>query len=178
MTPPGPADLARVRLAAFDVDGVLTDGSFLLDSRGGDAMRFDTRDGLGLRLLMEEGIVVALISGRRSEALRLRAEALGIRHALRGVTDKAAALRKIAEEEGVELHEVLFLGDDLPDLAAFSLAGVRVTVPEAPPEVRRRAHLTTTRPGGRGAVREVAEWLLAARGRWEAAVARFSGETP
>jgi 3-deoxy-D-manno-octulosonate 8-phosphate phosphatase (KDO 8-P phosphatase) len=167
--------LAGIRLAAFDADGVLTDGRFLLLSDGQDGMRFDTRDGLGLKLLEAEGIAVAIISARRSGALARRAELLGLRRLMQGVEDKGAALRQIAQEEGVPQAGTLFMGDDLPDLAAFAAAGVRVAPADAAEEVRARADLVTGRPGGRGAVRELAERLLRARGRFPAVLARFTG---
>jgi 3-deoxy-D-manno-octulosonate 8-phosphate phosphatase (KDO 8-P phosphatase) len=170
------ASLAGVRLAAFDVDGVLTDGTFSLDGRGEDRVRFHTRDGLALKLLLSEGVEVALVSGRTSEAVRVRAEALGIRHVRLGVTDKAAVLREIAGALEIPRRGVLFAGDDLPDLAAFREAGVAAAVADAAPEVRARAALVTSSPGGRGAVREIAERLLRARGLWDGAVARHSGE--
>lgn len=167
--------LAAVRLAAFDADGVLTDGRFLLLSDGRDGMRFCTRDGLGLKLLEAEGLVLAVISGRRSGALARRAELLGLRHLRTGAGEKGAVLREIAGAEGVPPEETLFMGDDLPDLAAFAAAGVAVAPADAAEEVRARADLVTSRPGGRGAVRELAERLLRARGRFEAALARFAG---
>ena len=170
------SDLARIRLAAFDVDGILTDGSFLLAGDGREMMRFHTRDGLGLKLLMRGGVCVAFITGRDSDALAFRARTLGIPHVQKGVEDKEAALRKIATEEGVELSDVLFMGDDLPDLPAMAISGMTVTVPEAPPEVRGRARLVTTRPGGAGAVREVAERILKAKGLWENLIAPFAGD--
>jgi 3-deoxy-D-manno-octulosonate 8-phosphate phosphatase (KDO 8-P phosphatase) len=167
--------LAGVRLAAFDADGVLTDGRFLLLSDGRDGMRFCTRDGLGLKLLQSEGVAVAVISARRSGALARRAELLGLRHLRQGAEDKGVALREIAEAEGVPQRSTLFMGDDLPDLVAFASAGVRVAPADAVEEVRARADLVTIRPAGRGAVREVAERILRAAGRYEAALARFTG---
>ncbi len=166
--------LARVRLAAFDADGVLTDGRFILLADGRDGMSFSTRDGLGLQLLMAEGVVAAVISGRSSDALEKRAALLGISHLVRGSRDKAEDLRRLAETAGVPLAEVLFMGDDLPDLPAMALAGVAAAPADACPEVLARADLVSTAPGGGGAVREVAERLLRARGRYEAAVARYT----
>jgi len=166
--------LAGIRIAAFDVDGVFTDGRFSLRSDGTDSLRFHTRDGLAVKLLMAEGIAVALITGRRSEAVRIRAEALGIPHVHRGVEDKVATLREIAAGEDVPLDRVLFMGDDLPDLPALAVAGVGVAPADAAAEVRARVDLVTEHGGGNGAVREIAERLLAARGRWEAVVARIA----
>jgi 3-deoxy-D-manno-octulosonate 8-phosphate phosphatase (KDO 8-P phosphatase) len=166
--------LARIRLAAFDADGVLTDGRFVLLADGRDGMSFSTRDGLGLHLLMAEGVAVAVISGRTSDALSRRAELLGISRIVRGSKDKAEDLRGLAEAEGIPLAEALFMGDDLPDLPAMALAGVAAAPADAHPEVLARADLVAKAPGGGGAVREVAERLLRARGRYEAAVARYA----
>ncbi len=168
--------LSRIRLAAFDVDGVFTDGRFLLCSDGRDAVSFDTRDGLGVRMLLDEGISVALVTGRVSDAVRLRAERLRIPHLVRGSGDKRSDLLGIAEKEGIQPAEILFMGDDLPDLPAFSVAGVSVTVPEAPPELKSAADLITERSGGRGAVREVAELVLRAQQRYDSVFRRLAGQ--
>jgi 3-deoxy-D-manno-octulosonate 8-phosphate phosphatase (KDO 8-P phosphatase) len=168
--------LRRVRLAAFDVDGVFTDGRFLLLSDGRDAVAFDTRDGLGVRMLLDAGIPVALVTGRVSDAVKLRAERLGIPHLVRGSGDKAADLAGIAGAEGIALDQVLFMGDDLPDLPAFRAAGVAVSVPGAPAEVRAAADLVTERSGGKGAVREVAEMILRAQEKYESSIRRLTGD--
>jgi YrbI family 3-deoxy-D-manno-octulosonate 8-phosphate phosphatase len=166
--------LATIRLAAFDVDGVFTDGKFQLRSDGTDEVRFDTRDGLGVRALIASGIRVVLISGRRSEAVARRARDLGIDRHLGGVSDKAEALRRIRVELDADLEQTCFVGDDLQDLAAFAEAGLTIAVADAAPEVWDRADLVLLRPGGDGAVREVAERLLTARGLWKQTVARFA----
>lgn len=168
--------LGRIRLAVFDVDGVFTDGRFLLFSDGRDAVSFDTRDGLGVRMLLDEGISVALITGRVSDAVKLRAERLHIPHLVRGSGDKRADLLAIAAKEGLEPAQILFMGDDLPDLPAFSVAGVRVTVPEAPPELKAAADRITERSGGRGAVREVAELILRAQKRYDSVFRKLAGQ--
>ena len=170
------ARLAAIRLAAFDVDGVFTDGTFTLDADGRDAVRFHVRDGMAVKLMLEAGIRVAIVSGRDSRAGRIRAERLGIPIVHFAVTDKAAVLRRIMEEEGVGPEEVLFVGDDLSDLPAFAVAGLSATVRDGAPEVVARADLVTDAPGGAGAVREIAERLLRAGGRWEAIVARHAGD--
>jgi len=167
--------LAAVRIAAFDVDGVLTDGGIWLDEEGRDRTRYHVRDGLGLRLLQKEGIEVVFLSGRRSAIVQARAEILDVRHALSGVKDKLAALREIAGARDAGLEEVLFLGDDLVDLPVMARVGVPAAVADAVPEVLERAALVTRAPGGHGATREVAERLLRARGRWEAAIAPYTG---
>jgi 3-deoxy-D-manno-octulosonate 8-phosphate phosphatase (KDO 8-P phosphatase) len=175
-----PSDLTEalrcVRLAAFDVDGVLTDGRFLLTSDGRDGVRFHTRDGLGVRLLLEAGVRVAWITGRRSTAVSARGLALGVPHVHLGVEDKAEILREVMAVEAVQPEEVLYMGDDLPDLPAMAVAGVPVAVADAASEVRERARLVTTHRGGDGAVRELAQRILAAKGCWSEIVSRFSGD--
>ena len=167
--------LGRIRLAAFDVDGVFTDGRFVQFSDGRDAVSFDTRDGLGVRMLLDEGISVALVTGRVSDAVAIRAKNLRIPHLVRGSGDKQADLLGIAEKEGIEPGQVLFMGDDLPDLPAFAVAGVSVTVPEAPSVVKSAADFITERSGGRGAVREVAEMILRAQKRYDSVFKRLAG---
>jgi len=165
---------ARIGLAAFDVDGTLTDGKVYLDGNGIDTIAFHVDDGLAIRLLEDSGIPVAFISGRRSTAALARAKLIGVRHAHTGVRDKPALLRKIAAEEGVELENVMFVGDDLPDLTVLEIVGLPVAVADACPEVLERAKFVTEHTGGTGAARELAEIMLKARGAWVAAISRFT----
>ncbi len=153
-----------IRLLVLDVDGVLTDGRILLTDRGEEAKAFHVKDGLGLRMLMERGVQVALVSGRRSAAVEKRAGELGIREVHQGVSDKQALCRALRERGGLEREEVACIGDDLPDLGMFAEAGLRIAVADAAPELRRAADRVTAAPGGCGAVREACEWLLASRG--------------
>ena len=170
--------LARIGLVAFDVDGTLTDGRIFVTAEGADGVAFHVDDGVGIRLLLDEGIPVAFVSARSSGAALVRADRLGLRHAYTGVQDKPAQLGKIAAEEGVELENVLYVGDDLPDLPAFAVVGLPVAPADASPEVLARARLVTERSGGSGVAREIAERLLRARGRWEAAISRFTEPSP
>ncbi|MEN8148490.1 MAG: HAD hydrolase family protein [Planctomycetota bacterium] len=173
-----PSDLddhfARIGLVAFDVDGTLTDGRILMDGNGMDSVAFHVADGLAIRVLLESGIPVAFISGRRSQAALARAQKIGVKHAHTGVKDKPALLRKIAEEEGVELENVLFAGDDLPDLTVLDIVGLPVATADAFPEVKARARFVTEHAGGTGVARELAERLLKSRGAWDRAIARFT----
>ena len=173
-----PSDLtehfARIGLVAFDVDGTLTDGRVIMDGNGVDAISFHVGDGLAIRLLLDSGIPVAFISGRRSQAALARAENFGMKHAHTGVKDKPSLMRKIAEEEGVELENVLFAGDDLPDLPVLDIVGMPVAVADACPEVMARARFVTEHAGGTGVARELAELLLKSRGAWDRAIARFT----
>jgi 3-deoxy-D-manno-octulosonate 8-phosphate phosphatase (KDO 8-P phosphatase) len=167
------ADPARVRLLCLDVDGVLTDGSILLDDHGVETKRFFVRDGTGLRMWQRAGGLVAIITGRSGDAVRRRAEELGIDRVLSGVERKGPAFEELLVELGIAAHEAAMVGDDLPDLPVLSRCGYPVAVLDASPEVQAVAAWITSHPGGRGAVREVVEHLLHARGAWEAAVAHF-----
>jgi 3-deoxy-D-manno-octulosonate 8-phosphate phosphatase (KDO 8-P phosphatase) len=167
--------LADVRVVAFDVDGTLTDGRVQMQADGQDTVSFHVRDGLAIRLLIGAGVPVAFVSGRQSEAARARAKVLGVPHVHVGVKDKPAVLRKIAGEEGVELRQIMFVGDDLPDLPALAVVGLPAAVADAAPEVLERAALVLGTDGGDGVAREVAERLLRVRGQWESAISRFTG---
>lgn len=163
-------ELARIQLLLLDVDGVLTDGSITYSDSGEQIKTFHSRDGLGLRLLMKAGIKVGIITGRKSRALTLRCENLGISLILDGIRDKAAALEQIIVSTGLHPDEMAYVGDDLLDLPVMKRVGFSFCVPDAPEEVRLHAHAVTVREGGRGAVREVCESILKARGAWEAII--------
>lgn len=164
--------LARVKLLLLDVDGVLTDGRIVHDDAGVETKRFHVRDGLGIRLLRDV-VLVGVVTGRSGEALRHRCRELDVQWLWDGVADKASVLPEVRERTGVEPELTAFVGDDLPDLPLLSRVGVSLAVADAAPEVRGRVDAVTDRPGGRGAVREVCEALLRARGRWDSTIARF-----
>jgi len=155
---------SRVRLACFDVDGVLTDGRVWLDPRGGELTKgFHVHDGLGLKLLDAHGVEVAIISTRQSGAMSERARELGLRHVYQGERDKLARLDSVCESLGLALDQVAYVGDDLPDLAPMARVGLAIAVANAHPWVLERARWVTTQSGGDGAAREVADLLLAAQ---------------
>lgn len=156
---------AAVRLMVFDVDGVLTDGSLYYGENGEVFKRFHALDGHGLRLLMEGGVKVALVTGRSGPIVARRAAELGIADVQQGVRDKGAALAELAQRHAVQLTETGFMGDDVIDLSAMQRAGFAASVPNAPGYVAQAAHWVATQPGGSGAVRECCDLLLAARGR-------------
>ncbi len=165
----------RVRLVALDVDGTLTDGSILVGP-GGEAMkRFSVHDGFGLRLLREAGLELAIVTGRRSSIVETRAAELGIVRVAQAVSDKTAALAAICADAGLALADAAFVGDDWPDLAVMRAAGFAAAVADAAPEVVAVAHWVSGAPGGHGAVRQFAEWLLAAQGRLDAARQLYLG---
>lgn len=167
----------RVRLAVFDVDGVLTDGGIHYDASGVEHKRFDVRDGLGLKLLREAGIEVALLTARNSRPVEIRARELGLKHVEQGCRDKAHGLRQLALQVGVTLDQIAYTGDDWPDLPALALAGLAIAVANADRQVLQAAHYRTARSGGAGAAREVAELLLLAQGQYAVQLARFRGPT-
>ncbi|HXC58759.1 MAG TPA: HAD-IIIA family hydrolase [Steroidobacteraceae bacterium] len=155
----------RLALLVLDVDGVLTDGGLWFGARGEVLKRFHVRDGHGIKLLQAAGIPVALISGRRSSAVAARARELGVRLVLQGVADKSRALDQLLRRLSISDTQVACVGDDTPDIPLFVRAALAVAVRDAHPLARRAAHCRTELPGGHGAVREVVDWILAARGR-------------
>lgn len=157
------AALRRVRLLVLDVDGVLTDGRLYYGPKGEMLKVFHVRDGHGIKQVADAGITVAIISGRKSAAVLRRAKGLGIRDVTQGATDKLAALRKLARARGVPLEDCACVGDDTPDAPILEAAGLGIAVSDAHPDALAAANLVTTRPGGHGAVREVCDWLMAAR---------------
>ncbi len=162
---PGIADRARrVRLVTCDVDGVLTDGSLFIDDGGRETKRFSALDGVGLKRLMDAGIQVAWITGSNAPAVAQRAFQLGVEHVVQGNEDKLPAWRELARSLGVAPEACAHIGDDLPDVPLLAESGLAVTVPHAPPSLKRVAHYVTTREGGAGAVRELADLILVAQG--------------
>lgn len=156
--------LAQIRLVAFDVDGVFTDGRLYLSEDGVESKAFNTQDGFGVRQLIDAGVPVAVISGRASGAVEHRMQELGVPFVVLACKDKVAALQDIVEQLGITRAECAFVGDDIPDLAALEYAGFSIAVANATPKVRQISDVTTRTSGGRGAVREVCDMLLAARG--------------
>jgi 3-deoxy-D-manno-octulosonate 8-phosphate phosphatase (KDO 8-P phosphatase) len=152
-----------VRLLVLDVDGVLTDGRLYISASGEEFKAFHVRDGSGIVAVQKAGVIVAIISGRDSAAVRRRADELGIRHVRQGVVDKARALAEIVSETGVGEHEVACVGDDTPDVPMMRKARLAVAVADAHPSAAAAAHFVTSARGGRGAVRETCDLLLEAR---------------
>ncbi|CAB3632068.1 MAG: HAD hydrolase family protein [Achromobacter sp.] len=156
---------AAVRLMVFDVDGVLTDGGLYYGETGEVQKRFHALDGHGLRLLMEGGLKVALMTGRSGPIVARRAAELGISEIMQGVRDKGTALAELAQRSAVQLNQTGYMGDDIIDLPAMQRAGFAASVPNAPGYVSQAAHWIATQPGGNGAVRECCDLLLASQGR-------------
>lgn len=155
----------RLELLVLDVDGVLTDGGLWYGARGEELKRFHVRDGHGIKLLSAAGVQVAVISGRRSRAVATRCRELGVSQVVQGVKDKSRALDQLLRKLTLLESQVACMGDDTPDIPLFVRVGFAVAVRDAHPLAARAAHCSTTLPGGQGAVREVCDWLLAARSR-------------
>ncbi|GAD21200.1 HAD family hydrolase [Acidovorax sp. MR-S7] len=164
-----------VRVAFFDVDGVLTDGSLYFTEAGETLKRFHTLDGHGIKLLQQAGITPAVVTGRDAPALRLRLKALGVAHARFGTEDKRPAAEAILAELGLGWTQAAAMGDDWPDLPVMRRAAFACAPAQAHIEARAVAHYTTAAPGGSGAAREFCDLLLAASGRYAGLLAAHAG---
>ena len=169
---------AQIRLVIFDVDGVLTDGRIYLADDGNEFKAFHSRDGHGLKMLQNQGVAVAIISGRRSLAVERRMADLGINYVYMGVQDKLVAFQDLLQRQGLDAAQVAYVGDDVIDLPVMSRVGLAIAVQDADPFVKRHAHWQTPSPGGRGAAREVCELLLEALDRLEQERAKFINPPP
>jgi 3-deoxy-D-manno-octulosonate 8-phosphate phosphatase (KDO 8-P phosphatase) len=148
---------------AFDIDGVFTDGRFYLSNDGVESKAFSTQDGFGIRRLLDAGVAVAVISGRKSAAVQQRMNELGVRHVVQGCADKIAAFDAITAELDINDAECAYVGDDIPDLPLLRKAGTSIAVANAVAELHLECDYVTQARGGFGAVREVCDMILAAR---------------
>ena len=153
----------RLKLVVFDVDGVLTDGSLYYGAEGESIKVFNVRDGHGMKALQRHGIEVAIITGRNSRMTHARARDLGITLLVQGREDKGAALDEMLAKTGISANDVAYMGDDVVDIAAMKKVALALTVEDAHPDVIPVAHWRSRHRGGRGAVREACDLLLAAR---------------
>lgn len=163
----------KIKLLVLDVDGVLSDGKLYFSAKGDEIKAFSTLDGQGIKLLQNNGIKVALITGRKSDIVTQRAQELGIENLVQGCEEKLEALEKILTTLELNLQEVAYIGDDLPDLACIRRVGFGVTVPNANPVIIQHALCCTERQGGQGAVREICDLILQAQDKYYAAIAPF-----
>jgi len=160
-------NLADIQLLALDVDGVLTDGTMIINADGTESKSFNLLDGHGIRMWQRAGLKVAFLSGRTSEATKHRAEQLEVEYVYQDCFDKLPALKKLLEQLALSEQQVAYIGDDLMDLPVISYVGFGVAVANAVNEVKQHADYITTNPGGSGAVREVIEYILKNSGRWQ-----------
>lgn len=163
----------KIRLVLLDVDGVLTDGGVYYNEKGVEEKKFNVRDGCGIRLAAHAGIRFAIITGRRSNIVNIRARDLDIEKVYQGAVKKHHLLDRIRKDFGVSEDEMAFVADDMIDLELFRRVGLKVAVRDAAAEIRSLADFITRRKGGQGAVRDFLEYLLKARGLWKGALRRY-----
>ena len=168
----------HIKVLALDVDGILSDGRLIFSNSGEEIKAFDVRDGLGMKLVQESGVKIVIITGRTSNIVHQRMDSLGVDLVVQGREDKGIALAEACRQLGVEPSDCAYMGDDWPDLGALSMAGFAVTVPNGHHEVRRRAHLVTQASGGCGAVRELCDLILQAKGTYDDMLERFLAVKP
>jgi 3-deoxy-D-manno-octulosonate 8-phosphate phosphatase (KDO 8-P phosphatase) len=163
----------NIKLLILDVDGVMTDGSIILDNEGNEFKIFHVRDGHGIKILVRAGIQVALITGRQSKVVERRARELGITELYQRCHIKTVAFDHIIEKYGLKEKEVAYVGDDIVDIPVFKRVGISIAVNDATDEAKEFAAMVTKNRGGRGAVREVCDFLLKAKGLWEPATREY-----
>lgn len=160
----------KIKLLLLDVDGVLTDGRIIYDSRGHELKFFDVHDGLGVYLLKKQGIKTILITAKGSKAIRPRARDMQVEAVYENITPKSIVYEEILKKYNLKDEEICFVGDDLVDLCLMKRAGFAISVSNACPEIKEASHYITQRDGGRGAVREVAELILKTQDKWYKAI--------
>lgn len=163
----------KIRLLVVDCDGVLTDGRIILLPDSDETKAFDVKDGHAMVMAQRAGLRIAIISGRKSSVVRARARELGVAHLYEMAWIKTEPYEKVIAEEGLGDEEVCYIGDDVVDIPLLRRAGLAVAVADAVDEAKLHAHVVTTREGGRGAVREVIEFILKAQDKWDDAMVRY-----
>jgi 3-deoxy-D-manno-octulosonate 8-phosphate phosphatase (KDO 8-P phosphatase) len=166
-------DLADIQLLTLDVDGVLTDGTLVINADGSESKFFSVLDGHGIRMWQRAGLKVAFLSGRSCESTKHRAEQLEVDYCFQNCYDKLPVLKELLEKSGIRKEAVAYIGDDLMDLPVMRYVGFGVAVANAADEVKRYADYVTIRPGGSGAVREVIEYILKETGKWQQLMERY-----
>ncbi|MDF2178472.1 3-deoxy-manno-octulosonate-8-phosphatase KdsC [Aliiglaciecola sp. CAU 1673] len=156
--------LATAKLLVCDVDGIFSDGRIYLGNDGEEYKAFHTRDGYGVKALLKNGIQVAVITGRQSNIVQQRMSALGIAHIIQGTEHKKEAMHRLLQELSITSEEAVAMGDDMPDLGLYELAGVKVCIPDGHPFMQEKADYVTRCQGGFGAVREICDLILQANG--------------
>jgi 3-deoxy-D-manno-octulosonate 8-phosphate phosphatase (KDO 8-P phosphatase) len=164
---------ANIKLAVFDVDGVLTNGQLILSESGDEYKAFHVRDGHGLVMLLESGCHIAVITARSSNIVAERMASLGIRYVYQGEKDKGARLMSLIDELGIQREQVAYTGDDVIDLPAMTKVGLPIAVADARPEVKEYADWVTKERGGQGAAREVCELIMKAQGKFDAKIKAY-----
>ena len=165
--------IKQLKVFACDVDGVLTDGKIIYDSKGAEVKQFNAQDGFGFVLLKKAGIQSAIITGKSSPIVTRRAKGIGIDKLYQDADPKITAYKKLLRHFNVQDDEVCFIGDDLLDVQVLKRVGFAVAVPNAVQEVKQVAHYITQNPGGAGAVREVIELILKTQNKWQPVISRY-----
>jgi len=160
----------KIRLLICDVDGVLTSGALFYGPTGSEIKDFNVHDGLGMKLLQKSGVHVAIITAKKSDAVTLRMQDLGIEHVYQAQSDKWLAYTDLKQKLGVNDMDIAYIGDDLPDLPLLARVGLPVSVPNAPKVIHEHVAFVTETPGGKGAVRELCEFIMKAQGTWHSSV--------
>ena len=166
---------AKIKLLVFDVDGVLTDGSLIVDDDGKEYKAFYSKDGLGIKMLQQTGVKIAVITARTSNVVIHRMQNLGIKHIYQGQLDKLPAFKETLKELELSAEQAAFVGDDVIDLPVMLHAGLAITVADAHPLVKQHAHWQTPQRGGRGAARDVCELIMQAQGTLETQFQKYLG---
>jgi len=166
-------NLAEIQLLVLDVDGVLTDGALIINPDGSESKTFNVLDGHGIRMWKRAGLKVAFLSGRLSQPTKLRAQQLGVDYCIQDCRDKLSAIEKLLEQLAIGAEQTAFVADDLMDLQAIRYVGFGVAVANAVDEIKQCADYVTNRPGGKGAVREVIEYILKNNGKWQELVKKY-----
>ena len=163
----------NIKLMIFDVDGVLTDGAIYYTNKGEEFKAFNILDGQGMKMLKASGVELAIISGRASHSVELRAQDLGIKFLQQAVEDKYACYLQLVTSVGLTAEQTGYIGDDLADLPVMRHCRLAVSVPEAPEIIKRHAHYVTQAGGGRGAAREICELIMQAQNSYEKALSKY-----
>ncbi len=167
------ANLTGIEMLVLDVDGVMTDGTVTINSDASETKSFSALDGHGIRMWQRAGLKLAFLSGRTSKPTEVRAKQLDVEYVLQECHDKLDSLKKLLEQTGLSPDKVAYIGDDLPDLPAVRYVAFGVAVANAVDQLKQHADYVTTRPGGKGAVREVIEYILKSTGRWQQLVKSY-----
>jgi 3-deoxy-D-manno-octulosonate 8-phosphate phosphatase (KDO 8-P phosphatase) len=158
--------LNKVKTFVFDVDGVFTDGKIVVDSQGNESRNFNTKDGIAVKMAIDLGYNVAIITGANNEGIRLRLNRLGVKNVYINSSDKVKDLNDFSEKNKIDLNETVYMGDDLPDIFPMELVYLKVCPIDAAPEVREISDYISNKKGGKGCVRDIIEQTLRLHGKW------------
>ena len=164
---------SKIKILIMDVDGVMTDGRIIINNKGTESKLFDVKDGHGIKMLITAGIKTAIITGRKSNVVKHRAKELGIHHIYQGAKDKGKTIDLLLKQASLPNDVAAYIGDDLIDIPAMKKVGLSFAVSDSVKEVLMEADIITKNRGGRGAVREVCEYILKSQGLWEKAINKY-----